>query len=171
MTSTKTKLVMPTLFIGLFFVLSTTPASAQNNSFQDCLNIENNQERLKCFDQAAKKTNPTIPDVNIERSAPRATTNNPVRTTRDDFGRSSMKENNRPKEAEKLKVTITSWKKNIYGSLIFTTADGQVWRQTDTARLIMRGDNLAATIHRTVTGGYRLSIDGIKRGAQVKRIK
>ena len=160
------------VFVIALATIANPQAQAQESAFQACLDIKNSQERLRCFDHAAAETKKPIPNINLRR------TNNPdanadvrsIASSRDDFGRSSMKRPETP-EKDSLTVTLVSWKKTLHGKLIFTTSDGQVWRQTDTARLLLRGSNLPATITRTAMGGYRLSIDGIKRGAQVKREK
>lgn len=173
------------LFVCGLFILTTenTQAQGQDNAFQRCLSIEDNQARLSCFDQAARAMNnqETIsPPITTPHTQPNAIIapaqvtsiqpdTQPDAARRDEFGRSSMRPEPTEVEDDTLHVTIVSWRKSLRGHYIMTTADGQVWRQTETGRIPLRGDQVSATIKKGALGSFRLNIDGMRKSFRVKR--
>ena len=55
--------------------------------------------------------------------------------------------------------------------MVFTTEDGQVWRQSDSKRVFPRSEQFQATIKKGMMGSFFLQIDGIRRNIRVKRIR
>lgn len=75
---------------------------------------------------------------------------------------------------EPVNVEIVSISRDREGQLVFTMADGQVWRETETgldARLLESGKSYPARIERGKVRGYRMYIEGIRRMIKVERIK
>lgn len=70
----------------------------------------------------------------------------------------------REAEAEEVRVQITRARYGRDGYGLFTTADGQVWRETVTAperRHLEDGETYEAVIRRTILG-FRMNVDGIR---------
>lgn len=58
------------------------------------------------------------------------------------------------------------------GDTVFRLENGQVWQQARDGRLVWRGvESPMVTIKRGFMGSYRLSIDGVNKQVNVKRIK
>ena len=70
----------------------------------------------------------------------------------------------RAAEVEEVRVQITRVRYGRDGYGLFTTADGQVWRETVTAparRRLEGGETYEAVIHRNILG-FRMNVDGIR---------
>lgn len=145
-------------------------AQAAQSDFQKCSLIEKTQERLACFDSAAKKANEALPEINvIER-------NNSNRPVIDRSNSNFAREN--PNVGipatmvnGRMRVVIVSWHKYDHEKWVFTTADGQVWRQMDPAAVNITGDTVGATIKELSLGGFRMRLDGTGWGFRVKQDK
>ncbi|QKX18630.1 hypothetical protein [Microbulbifer sp. YPW1] len=70
---------------------------------------------------------------------------------------------------ESITATITKAEEGAYGKFIFTLDNGQVWRQTDTKRSILR-DGDQVTVERGALGSFRMRKTTGGRTMRVKRV-
>jgi len=140
-------------YLYLFAVL-LVPLSVVADSIDadDCTRIENDTQRLKCYDDLFKRADADAvgnPDLGAEQiEAP------PI-----DFVEA------------RLVGDFNGWT----GKTVFTLDNGQVWRQTNNyiQDYIPRDPIPAAkvTISKGMMGSYNLQVEGVKRIVQVKRVK
>ena len=164
---------------------------------EDCLTIEADNERLACYDvvvkggifEAQDRRTVRVEAFGAERLPPKE---QPVPTKpiskqapdkdsaeRDEPSQSAvLAEEPAPqtdvKKAEKpdaLRVVVTKISKTLRGRTIFTTEDGQVWRQEDGKRVPRESLPFPATIKRNFTGGYVLVSDKYPRQIGVTRTR
>ena len=92
-----------------------------------------------------------------------------------DFGKESMgPKNDEPVPLDSIKAGVTKVSYNRYRRFIVTLDNGQVWRQTDSDTLKARfstTEKNTVTITRGLLGSFHLSIDGLRGGYQVRRVK
>ena len=89
-----------------------------------------------------------------------ATTNR----TRPSWSIPGFRDAERAAEPEEARVQITRVRYGGDGLGLFTTADGQVWRETTAAprrRWLETDETYEATIHRNIFG-FRMNVDGIR---------
>jgi hypothetical protein len=163
------------LVITGFVALLLSPASAESPVAEDCGLLADDQERLACYDAAF------APDSTDEAPAPRSDNarGTPVQTEEDstvetpdvaDFGVEQVEQRIDRLEA-RLVGDFTGWT----GSTVFRLDNGQVWRQTKNYIPDFKPREPLSqpkiTISRGLMGSYNLSVEGVKRIVQVKRIK
>lgn len=87
----------------------------------------------------------------------------------DSFGAESLSDNS-PKDKESIETSIASLKEDNRGFATFTLSNGQIWRQTETSRLLFNeGDTI--TITKGVFNSFYLSKPNNNRSSRVKRIQ
>ncbi len=75
-------------------------------------------------------------------------------------------------EREPIKSSIIGEFNGWYGKNIFKLANGQIWKQSETAtHYIPKRTNPKITIKPKSMGSWQLYVDGFGRGVKVKRIK
>jgi hypothetical protein len=167
MTLKFTKLFIISIIVGTFSVLlggASVEAQASGGEYlQKCMVIENNQERLACFDEAAKSNKPTT-QTKVKIPAK-------IKPIAETFGLPERKTKKEEEASSLIQVVVSSWKRNQLNKTTFVTTSGQVWHQTDSVRLRLKKKDYKATIKKGLIGGYILRLDGINRSIRVKRIK
>ncbi|GAA61005.1 hypothetical protein P20652_2879 [Pseudoalteromonas sp. BSi20652] len=145
-------------------------------ALQACSFIENDFNRLLCYDNTIAGKSLTKPTITKTLTPP--TANNvpqvvaaaPIqaKAKADNFGL-EHKEDHTEKDSE-IKAIITSVDKAPYGELIITLDNNQKWRQigSDSMRL-KESDSI--TISRGVFNSFLLSKDSQNRSIRVKRTK
>lgn len=94
----------------------------------------------------------------------------PERVVPDDsFGAESLSDS-RPKTEDSIETSIASMKEDNRGYATFTLDNGQVWRQTESARLIFK-EGETITIKKGVFKSFYLSKPNNNRSVRVKRIQ
>ena len=94
----------------------------------------------------------------------------PARVESDDsFGAESLSDS-RPKTEDSIETSIASLTEDSRGYATFTLDNGQVWRQTESARLIFK-EGETITIKKGVFKSFYLSKPNNNRSVRVKRIQ
>ncbi|MFT5814464.1 MAG: hypothetical protein ACI9VT_002225 [Psychroserpens sp.] len=124
-----------------------TKAETLNNSFVQCLKIQDNLARLVCFDGLA------VPAVNVNakmgKNAPLAkaeTTIVPASTKVAKFGSEHLTTYKVAEEDLQVVLTVEQLSKDHYDKWRFTFTNGQQWKQTDNDFLKVEvGDSVLLT--------------------------
>ena len=169
--------------LSLLVLISAPAFAAQEinvQALQACSFIENDFNRLLCYDNTVAGKPLTRPNEKKTLTPPKAVTNitpnvsapvaavapaEPVAKTAD-FGL-EHKEVSEEKDTQ-IKAAVTSLEKAAYGELIITLDNKQQWRQigSDSMRL-KESDTI--TISRGVFNSFLLRKDGQNRSIRVKR--
>ncbi|ALQ09606.1 MULTISPECIES: hypothetical protein [Pseudoalteromonas] len=167
--------------LSLLVLLSAPTFAAQTEintqALQACSFIENDFNRLLCYDNTIAGKSLTKPSVAKVLAPPTTNTNVPIPTptqkapsvaNADDFGL-EHKEVHKEKDTE-IKATITSIEKAAYGELIINLDNDQQWRQigSDSMRL-KESDTVVIT--RGVFNSFLLKKANQNRSIRVKRTK
>lgn len=166
--------------LSLLVLLSAPTFAAQTEfntqALQACSFIENDFNRLLCYDNtiAGKSlTKPTITKTLTPPTAnnvPQAVAAAPMqaKAKADDFGL-EHKESQVEKETE-IKAMVTSVKEAAYGELIISLDNGQQWRQIGSDSMRLK-ENDTIAISRGAFNSFLLKQDGKNRSIRVKRTK
>ncbi|MEI8651407.1 hypothetical protein P4S57_00865 [Pseudoalteromonas sp. Hal273] len=166
--------------LSLLVLLSAPTFAAQTEfntpALQACSFIENDFNRLLCYDNTIAGKSLVKPSVTKTLTPPTAnnvpqavaTTPTEVKKTADEFGL-EYKKSQTEKDAE-IKAMVASVEEAAYGELIISLDNGQQWRQigSDSMRL-KKNDTIV--ISRGVFNSFLLKIDGENRSIRVKRTK
>jgi hypothetical protein len=132
------------------------PAKAPT-TFQECAAVPHDEERLACYDEIANSQFPdTMKKMREAREAKK----------KKDFG---LFLPGSGQELDELEVTFVSVRKNPYGKVVLTTADGQVWVQTDSKSLTYK-QPISGKIKKALMGSYLFSPAGKERAIKIERI-
>ncbi|MEE8259029.1 MAG: hypothetical protein V3R20_05020 [Sphingomonadales bacterium] len=152
--------------LGIVFLVTTVPAgkaSAQEDPYLECADIKKSKARLKCYDAVLQKQHPELIEKIEEAAKVQA---------REDFALQSVPD--REKGEKRLKyvdVVIVEYAKDRFGKWLLITEDGQVWKQTDSLSLQLRGQKIKGRFKRGLAGSYFFSLEGKKYGIKVKRVR
>ncbi|WMS90936.1 hypothetical protein [Pseudoalteromonas sp. HL-AS1] len=166
--------------LSLLVLLSAPTFAAQTEfntqALQACSFIENDFNRLLCYDNTIAGKSLTKPTITKTLTPP--TANNvpqvvaaapmQVKEKTDDFGL-EHKESQIEKETE-IKAMATSVKEAAYGELIISLDNGQQWRQIGSDSMRLK-ENDSVVISRGVFNSFLLKVDGKNRSIRVKRTK
>ncbi len=158
-------------------------AAAQTSLIGDlraCAGVKNSLDRLMCYDKVSKRLNG---DSKVDYPAPSAAPQAQVstRTPQPVVAGSPQLQQAQPEQfgleykatfdtPDEMRVDIASSKKDVYGKMTITTADGQVWKQMDSRKLKI-DTNQSYLITKGAMGAFYLqAVDSGKR-IKVKRIK
>ena len=130
------------LLVSLAVLFTATNVAAADDAILECAKIEDEAQRLACFDKAA-----------AERP-------------RDNDGGADKAED----EAFELKATVTRCEKSPDNRYFFYLDNGQVWKQTRTERHRYKDCNFAGTIIRDFFG-YKIVREDGERDIRVKRVR
>ena len=153
--------------------LSTAAAQeAPLAALYGCRDIEADAERLACYDEAVGKirTGEEAGDLAVVTKEQVAEVN--VRS----FGSpepdisSLAPQVKEAKKLDRIDSPIVAYRAGGNGKLRFELENGQIWRQTDTTRVDLRGDGpWPATVKRAAFGSFLLSTDGARGAVRVQR--
>lgn len=162
------------LIIG-FLTQTLSPALADSPTAEDCGLLEDNQERLACYDLAfgqdsAEEAPAARSDGATDAAAQTEADATPETSAVEEFGAEQVEERIERLDA-RLVGDFTGWA----GNTKFRLDNGQVWQQTKNYIPDYEPREPIAqprvTISRGLMGSYNLKIEGVKRIVQVKRIK
>jgi hypothetical protein len=168
-----------------FVLLATVPGLA---AAQDCADIEDDKERLACFDALhkpvrvpAEEVTPELeaaplpvpapkpePEPEVVRAAPaeRPTETGGSSTPPEEFG---LREKD---DGPKHSLTARIEKIQTAGNVDYLYLDnGQVWRETGGDSGVRFKKGKSVTITEGALGSYDLMMEGRKRKAKVKRVR
>ena len=166
--------------LSLLVLLSAPTFAAQTEfntqALQACSFIENDFNRLLCYDNTIAGKSLTKPTITKTLTPP--TANNvpqvvaaapmQAKAKTDDFGL-EHKESQVEKETE-IKAMVTSVKEAAYGELIISLDNGQQWRQIGSDSMRLK-ENDTIVISRGAFNSFLLKQDGKNRSIRVKRTK
>lgn len=168
-------------WLTLAVALGPSAVTAQDQTAVDCAAIESAEQRLACFDAAYGKSE-TLPEQ-IETSSGAATDSPPgdagpaaaagaaaatATTTPPDEADFGLSKSKTETEGESLVSGIAAVSKDGYDKLIFELENGQVWRQLEYKRFIVKAGDVAEIRHGSF-GSYKLYIQGKKTWTRVRR--
>lgn len=123
------------------------------NEIARCSTIDENSERLRCFDRAAPR-------------ARAALTPQPQ-----DFGKPTPP----PPELPQLNAAVLELARTTRGRAVFVLDNGQTWRQIEGDDTYVAepppGESLKVTIAKGLFGSYNLTIDGRNTLIKVRRVE
>lgn len=174
--------------------------SAAAEALQRCTAIEDNAERLRCFDELTAAPEPIVapapeairPQSAIDQAAEvralpeearaaapapepappaaEAVPAAPAAAAEDD--RFGREQVTRDDDPDRLIAHIVGGFEGWSGDTLFELDNGQVWRQAEFGRMNYRGpENPEVTIKKGFFGSYRLTVEGTNRWIRVKRVK
>ena len=167
---------------------AAAPAAAQESlraGLDNCAVIRNAAERLFCFDSLAAGTEARMQSNSAatEVSTTTSTTTNsmPVAAARPpqqpatnanndggDFGLELEQAREGPQsQSSRYDGSFTGWT----GDTVFPLENGQVWKQVESGRLVVRAERPQVTIRRGWFGAFYLKVEGSNKQIRVKRIK
>ena len=152
-------------------------AGVDTDAAYACVAIEDDLDRLACYDAA-------IGQLKAAEDAGEVTvvTREDIEAAeQDSFGLAerpapavpaAVREQNRPDPITSIHASVTAIRRNLEGNLVVTLDNGQIWRQTDTARVTYseRRGVETAEVKRAALGSFRMKLDG-GRPFRVKRVQ
>jgi hypothetical protein len=154
----------------LLLVVFTAEASSLKIQLQHCSIINDNNERLACYDQLTPKQAALVTTPSAEAIAPLAgvvKAESPDKV--DNFGKKHLKKEV-IKADQSIIFTIATLKKLNYDNWKFTFENGQVWRQKDSKKIKLKSGDRVKLSKGFMGAIYLQKIDSNKR-ITVKRIK
>ena len=135
------------LFTTLLALAAGASADTLTNQMHGCAAIENDSERLSCYDALSKT---------LDRRA------------EDNFGQEQKRI---AEEApDSISATVSKIQEGSYGKVVVTLHNGQVWRQNDSGRVHWdQGEQVL--IERGVFGSFFMKSTEGGRKIRVKRVK
>lgn len=156
--------------ITLLFILTAPTLAAQNKinikDLQKCSIIENNDNRLICYDQTIIGKSPTKPKQNLKQQIVAKT--EVTKKTPDDFGLEHKKVYK--DKSTSIRATVTSITKTLRGKLVITLDNNQQWRQKSSKNIYLK-ENDTVLIKRGLLSSYMLNKEGQNQSIRVYRTK
>ena len=134
----------------------TVEAKINTQALKVCGTIENDQNRLLCYDKA-------IIGKGLKKESKVA-----IAKESDDFGLEHKNING--DRAQEIRSVVSSIKKTPYGKLIINLSNDQQWRQNDSERMLLKKDD-EIIIRRGALNSFLLKKKGTNRSIRVKRTK
>lgn len=172
-------------------LLSGRAAAQAPDAMTDCTAIEDDAERLECFDRLTRAEQPKPPAAPesppapaTQPETPAATAEPPVAETRepaetpradaeapvDDFGLERKRELVGP---DRFLASVVGgfqgW--GGYEKTVFVLDNGQVWEQVGFEKFRYGGPDRVVEIRRGALGSFLLSPEGLNRKVRVRRLK
>ncbi len=168
------------------------PSGAADDEQAACATIEDNAERLACYDRAFgakpepaevpedsgiadRDEKPEVEEEQAVASAPPAAVvpeveqqNEIPAVLSDEVGKETVK--NRERETLLVKGRVVRCEKGRSGKYLFHFENGQIWRQKDSKRMSYRDCDFQVTISKDVFG-YTLVRDGHDRVYRIERLR
>ncbi|MDH5630310.1 MAG: type VI secretion protein [Gammaproteobacteria bacterium] len=182
---------MRAIWIISVFLVTAMP-TAKGKSVDDCAKIEDNKERLSCFDKAfsekesgTKTENPDQKPVADEQTeetnlvneqALRVDSATTVQNSKKDVLVIDQEEAFGKKKIELVQIksieshivgTFKGWKKGQ----ILTLANGQKWKVMNQRSGYVNTENPKVIISEGFWGSFNMKVEGLNAAAKVKRIK
>lgn len=173
---------------GLWFAVPTAYAQADNGDlaqFKACAQIEDNKERLACFDAAAATFDFAKAKQNLKEAA---TLKAEAAKLKEENRQRRLAEEQRDADLaalaleefgqrgatdggfREIKSTIVATKKPGIGGLYIKLENGHIWQNVDKRSAGSFSPGTAVTIKETSLGGLFMSMEGSSRSIRVKRV-
>lgn len=138
---------------------------ADNHSPESCSQIENNSQRLTCYDNFFSTAQETKPSKDEATQEPFQQSSRIVPET---FG---LKERINQKELPQIAASIQSFSKLNNDRISINLDNGQTWRSTESIGRLRLKKSTKVTITKSRIGGFKLKAEGQKGFVRVKRVK
>ena len=138
---------------------------ADNHSPESCSQIENNSQRLTCYDNLFSTAQETKPSKDEATQEPFQQSSRIVPET---FG---LKERINQKELPQIAASIQSFSKLNNDRITINLDNGQTWRSTESIGRLRLKRSTKVTITKSRIGGFKLKAEGQKGFVRVKRVK
>jgi hypothetical protein len=151
-------------------------AHADSTDIDHCKRIENDTQRLACYDElfqrtAADKVENTDTEPTTQESPEASSGLQGESATVAEFGAEQVEKPPVTFIEARLVGNFNGWT----GKTIFTLDNGQVWQQTNNYIRDYKPRSpipqAEVTISKGMIGSYNMQVEGVKRIVQVKRVK
>ena len=153
---------MKKTLIAVFFL--SPLCFADNHSPESCSQIENNSQRLICYDNLFSTTQETKLPKDKTTEEPSQQSRGIVPET---FG---LKERINQKELLQIAATIQSFSKLNNDRISINLDNGQTWRSTESVGRLRLKKLTKVTITKSRIGGFKLKVEGQKGYIRVRRL-
>lgn len=138
---------------------------ADNHSPESCSQIENNSQRLACYDNlfSTNQEKKPLKDESIQTPAKQSR-----EIAAETFG---LKERINKRELPQIAAAIQSFSKLNNDRISINLDNGQTWRSTESIGRLRLKKLTKVTITKSRIGGFKLKAEGQKGFVRVKRIK
>ena len=159
---------MKKYFLSLFIILGPI-VYAESMTIEECIKVENNKERLACFDLVTKplEGNEKSPVI-VKISKPeKKTISQKIKQQVKDFGLTKKEK----KEVLQITSKIVRVKLQNNLKLLVVLENGQKWRSVENFRRTRLKEGQMVEISEGFISGYSLKVIDKKIALRVKRIK
>lgn len=154
---------------SVFLLFSLNILAADAVDVKRCSLIVSDLRRLACYDQLANglPANLVVPPVTAQTPNSVASAQKDP-TPRDTFGLESVIADDSP---DSIVSTIVGEFDGWSGKTTFTLANGQIWKQSNSGKVVFHATDPQVTISKSVFGSYKLEIEGLNKTVNVRRVK
>jgi hypothetical protein len=159
---------MKKYFLSLFIILGPI-VYAESMTIEECIKIENNKERLACFDLVTKSLegNEKSPAIAKISKPEKKTISQKIKQQVKDFGLTKKEK----KEVLQITSKIVRVKLQNNLKLLVVLENGQKWRSVENFRRTRLKEGQMVEISEGFISGYSLKVVDKKIALRVKRIK
>ena len=159
---------MKKYFLSLFIILGPI-VYAESMTIEECIAIENNKERLACFDLVTKSLegNEKSPVIAKISKPEKKTISQKIKQQVKDFGLTKKEK----KEVLQITSKIVRVKLQNNLKLLVVLENGQKWRSVENFRRTRLKEGQKVEISEGFISGYSLKVVDKKIALRVKRIK
>ena len=159
---------MKKYFLSLFIILGPI-VYAESIAIEECIKIENNKERLACFDLVTKtlEGNEKSPAIAKISKPEKKTISQKIKQQVKDFGLTKKEK----KEVLQITSKIARVKLQNNFKLLVVLENGQKWRSVENIRRVRLKKGQTVEITEGFISGYSLKFVDKKIALRVKRIK
>ena len=170
-------IILTGLSMGL--ALSTTVFANTSMSLtkvlSQCVDIDNDGERLACFDLLASKNTVSLSQpIVVEALKETLIITDEIQQEEakkiDDFSKESLKKSDADNGPDQITAKISKLTKLIRGEWVIYFENGQQWKQTDTTKFKLSVGDIVRLEKGTFSAVY-LHREGTSRNIRVKRLK
>jgi hypothetical protein len=160
---------------GLLLILASPFGIANTllDKLSLCTKNKDDTQRLACYDEVVDKNVNTQPkQYKVKHQAPLQD----ITTEQEDNTNQQQAEFGQENDLRskgfinQLQATINKIEKTVYGKLVITLDNQQVWRQTDSTRLNLRKNNVII-IERGAFGSFFISKENANKRIRAKRMR
>ena len=159
---------MKKYFLSLFIILGPI-VYAESMTIEECIKVENNKERLACFDLVTKSLegNEKSPAIAKISKPEKKTISQKIKQQVKDFGLTKKEK----KEVLQITSKIVRVKLQNNLKLLVVLENGQKWRSVENFRRTRLKEGQMVEISEGFISGYSLKVVDKKIALRVKRIK
>ena len=163
--------------VAILIALLLGSTQAMAGDVADCRAIDNDAERLACYDALASTPEPKepppapAPPAPETKEAPAPAPAAAPPPAPEDLGAEALPDQAREeKTPETFSATVTSCGESVDGRYLFYFDNGQIWKQANDKRLYFRDCKFDVTITKDFFG-YKMQQVGEKKRIRIKRMR